>query len=60
MNLIKLPEVISKTTLKKSSIYALMLKGEFPKNIKLGERAVAWNSDQIDDWILAKIEESSH
>jgi len=60
MNLIKLPEVISKTTLKKSSIYSLMLKGEFPKNIKLGERAVAWNSDQIDEWILKKVKQSTH
>jgi len=60
MKFIKLAEVIEKTSLKKSSIYAFMAEGKFPKNIKLGERAVAWDADLIDSWMLAKVESSNH
>jgi len=60
MKFIKLSEVIEKTALKKSSIYALMSEGKFPKNIKLGARAVAWNAESIEDWMLSKIENTNH
>lgn len=32
-------------------IYTKMADGTFPKNIKLGERAMAWLESDIDNWI---------
>jgi prophage regulatory protein len=32
-------------------------KGEFPKPIKIGTRAVAWRESEIDAWITARIED---
>lgn len=56
MRLIKLKEVMSYTGLGRSSIYKFMAEGHFPKSIALGERAVAWESSEIEEWVLSKIE----
>ena len=39
------------TGLSRSSIYAMMAEGRFPKQRKIGRRAVAWLKDDIDNWI---------
>ncbi|CAM3830063.1 AlpA family transcriptional regulator [Pseudoalteromonas sp. L23] len=57
MKLIKLPQVIEKTSLSRSSIYDFMNKGGFPKSVSLGARAVAWVESEIDDWIGEKVKE---
>ena len=56
MRLLKLPEVVQMTGVPKSSVYWRVSRGEFPRPLKIGERASAWNSDEIDAWIVAKIE----
>jgi predicted DNA-binding transcriptional regulator AlpA len=33
-----------------------MSEGTFPKSIKLGERSVAWNLADIEEWIHSKID----
>lgn len=56
--LLRLPEVIQRTGLARASIYAAIKRGEFPKSIQLGPRAVAWPSEDIGAWIAARIEAS--
>lgn len=53
--LIKLASVKSMTGLSKSSIYAMMQKGEFPRSVTIGSRAVAWVEAEIQKWIEEKI-----
>jgi prophage regulatory protein len=53
--LIRLPEVESIVGLKKSAIYSAVREGKFPAPIKLSRRAVCWNSQAIDAWVLARI-----
>ena len=55
MRLIKLPEVVRMTGVPESSVYWRISKGEFPRPIKIGERASAWKSDDIEAWIAAKV-----
>ncbi len=56
MRLIRLKEVINLTGLGRSSIYKFMMEGHFPQSISLGERAIAWDENEIDEWILSKVE----
>jgi len=35
-----------------------MAAGTFPKNIKLGPRAVGWLETEIDDWLQSRIQAS--
>lgn len=57
MRLMRLPEVTKVTGLGRSSIYEKISEGTFPKSVPLGGRAVAWVSDEVEAWILERIEE---
>ena len=56
--LIKLPEVMDRTTRSKSSIYSDIKKGEFPKPVKIGVRGVAFIESEINEWLNKRIEAS--
>jgi len=51
----RLPKVIQKTGLSRSTIYALLSRGEFPKPIKLSPRTIGWLESDIDAWLDARI-----
>ena len=55
--LIKLKDVLKATALSRSSVYALIAKGEFPAPVKIGPRASAWNYPEIASWIASRIAE---
>lgn len=57
--LLKLHEVMYRCGLSRAQIYLMMKKGEFPKQIRIATRSVAWNSQAIEDWIMKKINEAS-
>jgi len=52
--LIRIKTVIEITTLSVPTIYRLMAKGQFPKQIKLSERSSAWFTDEIYTWLEIK------
>jgi len=52
---IRLPEVLSRTGLKRSSVYAFIEAGTFPAQIPLGERAVGWDESEVSAWIDQRI-----
>lgn len=49
--LIRLPDVIRRTGLSKSSIYAKEAAGEFPRRVKQGPRTTCWRLDEIIAYI---------
>ena len=49
--LLRLPEVLKRTGLGRSALYALMKAGTFPRPLRIGARAVAWLEDEVDEWI---------
>ena len=56
--ILRLPEVVKRTGLSRSTIYLKIDQGHFPRQIKLSERAMGWPSSVIDDWIQDRIDES--
>ena len=48
--LVRMPELKQIIGYSQQSIYAKMLRGEFPRPLKLG-RAVAWPLSQIQAWL---------
>jgi prophage regulatory protein len=56
--ILRLPAVISRTGLSRSSIYLRISQGEFPSSISLGGRAIGWIEEDIENWLQAKIEAS--
>jgi prophage regulatory protein len=56
MRFLRLNDVMVKTGLSRSSIYKQMSINNFPQQIKLGARIVAWHESAIDNWINSKLE----
>lgn len=44
-------EVEERTGFKRAHIYALMKLDQFPKAMRIGVRAVGWDSIEVDQWI---------
>lgn len=53
--IMRLPEVEATTGLKKTTLYQLQRKGQFPASISLGARAVGWPSHLVEQWIADRI-----
>jgi prophage regulatory protein len=53
--LLRLPQVKQSTGLSKSSIYARIAEGTFPKQIPLGPRLVVWVESDIQNWISEQV-----
>jgi prophage regulatory protein len=49
--LLRLRDVIEKTSLSRSTIYRRIDDRTFPKPVKVGDFAVRWKSSAIDGWI---------
>ena len=49
--LLRLPEVMTRTGLSRSTIYRKMREGSFPEPLKLGVRAVGWRESDIEAWM---------
>ncbi len=56
--ILRLPEVRSRTGLSRSTLYLRMSQGSFPKPVSLGGRTVGWVESEINDWIAQRIESS--
>lgn len=54
-NILRLPEVIARTGLSRSSIYLRIAHNAFPRSVSLGGRAVGWVEDEIESWLEEKI-----
>jgi prophage regulatory protein len=52
---LRLPQVKQTTGLSKSTIYARIAEGTFPKQIPLGPRLVLWVESGIQNWIAEKV-----
>ena len=55
--ILRLDEVEAKSGFKRAHIYSLMKAGKFPKALRLGVRAVGWDSVEIEQWIADRLKE---
>lgn len=53
----RMPRVEAATGLKQSRLYELIAAGDFPRPVKLGPRASAWVSTEVQQWIADRIAE---
>ena len=53
MKALRLPEVIAKTGLPKSTIYDAIRAGRFPAPARALARSI-WNEEEIDAWLAAR------
>ncbi len=53
--LLRFAEVKHRTGLSKSSLYAQMQAGQFPRPVRLTKRCVAWSEDLVSNWIAGRL-----
>ena len=56
--ILRLPAVKARTGLSRSTIYAQLAEGAFPRPIALGARAVGWVEKEIESWLAQRIKQS--
>ena len=54
MQVLRMPEVLSRIGLSRSTVWRLIKKEEFPKPIRLGGRAIGWIEDDVESWIQSR------
>ncbi len=55
---LRLPEVLKRTGLSRSTIYVRLAERSFPRPVPLGGRAVGWIEAEVDEWVRERIAES--
>jgi len=56
--ILRLPEVLARVGLKRSTIYQFVADGKFPKPVRLGARSVGWSEQSVEAWIKSRISAS--
>jgi prophage regulatory protein len=54
----RLPVVLSRIGVSRSTLYKLIEQGQFKAPLKLGPRSVGWLSTDSDDFIAARVQAS--
>jgi prophage regulatory protein len=52
--LLRLPDVMRLTGLSRTTLYRLIDKGQFPRQINISVRAVAWRASEVEAWIHSR------
>ncbi len=52
---LRLADVQRRVPFSRSTIYLMIARGEFPKQISLGARSVGWLRSEIDQWIESRV-----
>ncbi|MFC7514072.1 helix-turn-helix transcriptional regulator [Herbaspirillum sp. GCM10030257] len=53
--ILRLPQVVQRISLSRSTIYSLIKSGQFPRQVRLGPRAIGFLSNEIDAWLESRI-----
>jgi len=56
--ILRLPNVLDRTGLSRSTVYLRVTEGRFPRPVSLGARAVGWIETEVEEWIDRQIEVS--
>lgn len=58
MKILRRRAVEEVTGLSRSTLYAMMADGWFPRPVKLGKRAVGWHEAEVMNWLQSRTDAS--
>ena len=58
VRMLRLPMVLARTGLSRSTLYELIREGSFPKPVRLSAQAVGWVEAEVDGWVRDRVAES--
>ena len=60
IRLLRLPQVMEMTGLRKTKIYELHAEGAFPQRVKITGHSVGWIEAEVQAWLARRVENSTH
>lgn len=57
---LRIQQVSDMSGLARATIYQRMKLGQFPVQVRLGPKSVAWLASDINDWMQARLAASNH
>jgi prophage regulatory protein len=54
MQTLKMPALQKKVNLSRATIYRYIQQGQFPAQVKLGQRAVGWVEEEVEQWLQSR------
>jgi prophage regulatory protein len=58
--ILRIEVVLHRTGLKRTMLYDLIAKEQFPKQVSLGARAVGWYENEVDEWVRNRDSANRH
>jgi prophage regulatory protein len=59
LRILRIKQVKEKTGLSVAQIYVMKDRGDFPRPVRLSEKAVGWPEHVVDAWIQGRIDASA-
>ena len=54
IKLLRLPSVLEKTGLKRSTFLSKVRSGDFAKPVRISPRSIAWRLEDVEEWINSR------
>lgn len=49
--ILRIKEVMARTGLKRTTLYAKINQGTFPRQLRISERCSGWRQSEIEEWL---------
>ncbi|HDR9017870.1 AlpA family transcriptional regulator [Burkholderia multivorans] len=56
----RMKDVVKKIGLCRATVYAMIKRGEFPRPIRIGERATGWRESELEAWLAKRSAAREH
>ena len=53
-HILRRPEVLSRLHISHATLYRMVARGEFPRPVRLGPRAVGWFEAEVGEWLVSR------
>lgn len=54
--IIRLPAVLQRTGLSRSTLYRKILEGSFPRQVAISHRCIGWRESAVEAWLANPVE----
>lgn len=54
MSVLRMPEVLRRVQLSRTTVYIAVKRGAFPAPIRIGARAIGWREADLAAWLAAR------
>ena len=54
MKILRRPALLARVGISQATVYRMMSRGEFPRPVRVGQRATGWRTDEVEEWLASR------